>query len=1205
MVMGFGIIAVGGVDIRAVVGRVFCAGVVLTAVWTPPPSVATVDCTFSETTLRSVCVSDTDGDTVTRDSFDEFPEPDDDAWVVIDVNDDEVDEFDVYVHFDDDHVVPLRWRVVGDLDHFDLSVENVADLDVIIDLSGDINDPTDERNSATIANRADADHTGRVEGINSGAIRSTGDGPGAYGLRVINRSVHASAEAKAVNRGMIETRGTAARGMQVGIDGSGTAETINEGTVITRGGFHPNPDTGDYPAHAVLAGAGSGGTAIATNASGATITTEGDKALALRAVSEGSGTARATNELGATITITGDAGRGVVARIDDGAGTATATNRGSILTTGNRSYGLYARLYLDTGTVLPEDLADGVARAVNSGTIETRGTGARGIRANVEGSGTAIAINQGSVTTRGGPDETGYAAHGVNAKTEADHPGSSGTTQATSGTAQATNERGGTIVTTGVGAFGLVAQGDTAITTNNGTISTTGDAKVDNTTYGLRAEGFSTLARNEARAVNSGTIETRGTRARGMQADIRGSGTATATNEGSVTTTGTGSSGLAVRAVDSTALAINRGNVHVRGRTAGISAYTSGVGEASVLVDGGTVRATYEATTAGEGSGVGLFAGTVAGTLRARIQGNSLIEAATAARFRGGPAEVIVDGSTIKGAIAFDQFNDTLSVIDSTIAGEIDFGGGADTLVTQSSVFDGAITGVSEMFKRGSGVARFNGDVNFSGSSATIEDGTLMFAGDFNLGPDGTMTIHDGARVAAVLTDENKDDPPQITAGGGIVAQDGQGNPAALEIYLQADDTVDQGTRADQATIERMAQSVIAEGTPITTVGGEVALKSERQGGDSATIGSIAVMADGSRGDAVVQSGAVLHSSEPEESGEACAAPSVAGASGGGALLLTALLSADTGLFDLERSHFSDSETGAGHGRASFRTVSVLPGSGWSLANWTSAGGDGDWTRAVSGKTPMGTGATSTAGFDARFGHNFSIDVSASRDLSMSLQHNGAAGQLDGGRYVLRGRWRGETLMAGASISRGAWRGQTAFANPVVGGGLAGAFDMNQTHSQAGVGARFDLGGVRVQPSATLFSGTVERAAYRAHGTTFRAAVPEITQRYHGWKAGMRLSPADWLNGTGSVHWRPALDLNAIRTHGDAATFTLQQSARKRLLSFSSEVRADEMPRAVLAVGVSVDAVAFGQWRVRVGYAGMLVDGKPEHGVGAGLQIHF
>ena len=233
------------------------------------------------------------------------------------------------------------------------------------------------------------------------------------------------------------------------------------------------------------------------------------------------------------------------------------------------------------------------------------------------------------------------------------------------------------------------------------------------------------------------------------------------------------------------------------------------------------------------------------------------------------------------------------------------------------------------------------------------------------------------------------------------------------------------------------------------------------------------------------------------------------------------------------------------------------------------------------------------------------MDVSASRDLSLSLQHRGTPNQLSGGRYVVRSRWSGETLLAGASISRGQWRGRTAFANPVAGGGLMGAFDMNHTHAQAGVGARFDLGGVRMQPSATLFSGRVERDGYTARGETFRAAMPRTVQRYDGWKTALRLSSSDWFDGIGTVRWRPVMDLSATRIHGAAAPFTLQQSARTGGLGFTSVVQGDAMPRTVLAVGVSVDAVISEQWSLNVGYAGMLVDEEPEHGVSAGLQIRF
>ena len=1251
--IGNGIIAIGAKEVGAKLRYFLRAGAFLaaTVLLNPPLSMATAVCTFSEQDLRSVCTSDTDGETVTRDSFDEFPEPDGDAWVVIDVNDDEVDEFDVHVYFDDDHAVPLKWRVVGDLDHFDLSTENLPSAGVFVDLAGDINDPTPGRNSAAISSSSnDSDYTGPVVGTNSGSILATGDGPGAYGLSVRSRSEHGDAEARAVNKGTLETRGVASRGMQARINGAGRAVAINEGSVTTRGGRDTNEN---YPAHAILANAGDGGTATVTNASGAAVTTYGETALGMRATAGESGTATATNEIGATIATMGNAARGVVARVDSGVGTALATNRGSILTTGNdtgtnRAYGIYARVRsADVGAE---------ATASNSGTIETRGTGARAVRASVEGPGTAVAINEGSVTTRGDPSDSGFAAHGVNASGEGESStaratneadaaittsgvaarglvASGGTAVATnrgtittggsgayganasadlvSGTAHAINEYGATITTTGVNGRGLQATGGNALATNSGVVLATGDAAENGTTFGVWAFSESTHTGTEARAVNRGTVETHGTRAIGMGASIRGSGTAVATNEGTVVTrggpsaAGFGAHGMFAGTTDATALVTNRGTVDVSGAYAiGMFARARGAGTAQVVVDGGTVRASYDSATNDAEDGVGILGWSESGMVTARIQRNALVEAPVAARFVGSPADVIVDGSTIMGAIEFDRFNDTLSVINSRFSGGIDFGDGLNTLVVQSSVFDGTVTGVSDMFVRGSGVARFNSDVTFSGSSATIEDGHLMFAGDFNLGPDGTMTVYEGARVTALLTAENVDDPPQITAGRGIVARDAAGNPANLELYVQADESVDEATRGDQATLHRVVQNVISEDTPLMTGSNQVTLKNEGRGGQTETIGTIAIMADGSRGSAAVQAGAVLGMPEPDGvAGASCAAPTAA-AAGGAGVLLGALLHANVDLFDLGASHHAEAETTGAYEGGSFSGNSPS-WAGWSLTNWTSVRGSGPWTRILSGNGPTWTARTPTAGFNARFGGNFSIDLSAAQELSISLQHKGTPNQLDGGRYAVRARWRGETLLAGASISRGQWRGHTAFANPVAGGGLTGAFDMDQTHAQAGVGARFDLGRVRMQPSATLFSGSIERDAYTARGETFRANMPRTTHRYRGLSAALRLSPSDWLNATHTVRWHPVMELNATRTHGTASPFTLQQSARTGLLGFTSQVHGDAMPRTVLALGMSVDAVIAERWRLRVGYAGMLVDDEPEHAVSAGLRIHF
>ena len=428
-------------------------------------------------------------------------------------------------------------------------------------------------------------------------------------------------------------------------------------------------------------------------------------------------------------------------------------------------------------------------------------------------------------------------------------------------------------------------------------------------------------------------------------------------------------------------------------------------------------------------------------------------------------------------------------------------------------------------------MARFNKDVTFAGSSATIEDGTLVFAGDFDLGLEGTMTVYDGARVTALLTDENKDDPPQITAGGGIVAQGAEGNPAELEIYLQADESVDEQTLNDSTTLQQMAQNVIAEGTPVTATGNAVAIKTERQDGESETIGSIAVQEDGTRGDATVLPGTVLNPVKPDESDMSSRRRQRAIVFGsGGLVFLAALLSSVDDLFGPEDGDSSDAKTATATGRrVSFTDASVLPAHGWRLTNWASA--DGDWTRALGGKAPMWTGATPRVGFDARIGRNLNIDISASPDGAMSLQRTDAASRLNGGFYAFHGRWRGETLFVGAGVSRGDWRARTTFANSVAGGGMASAFDMGQTHAQAGVGARFDLGALLVRPSVTLFSGQFERSAHTARGLAFHASVPDISQRYSGWKTGLRLSSSNWLDGTDRLRWRPAVNLSAMRTH--------------------------------------------------------------------------
>ncbi len=69
--------------------------------------------------------------------------------------------------------------------------------------------------------------------------------------------------------------------------------------------------------------------------------------------------------------------------------------------------------------------------------------------------------------------------------------------------------------------------------------------------------------------------------------------------------------------------------------------------------------------------------------------------------------------------------------------------------------------------------------------------------------------------------------------------------------------------------------------------------------------------------------------------------------------------------------------------------------------------------------------------------------------------------------------------------------------------------------------------------------------------------------------------------------------------------FDLRQSDRAGVLSFTSRARARGMPGTVHALGASVTAMRSEGWRLRLGYAGMEVDGEPVHAVAARLRVRF
>ena len=126
----------------------------------------------------------------------------------------------------------------------------------------------------------------------------------------------------------------------------------------------------------------------------------------------------------------------------------------------------------------------------------------------------------------------------------------------------------------------------------------------------------------------------------------------------------------------------------------------------------------------------------------------------------------------------------------------------------------------------------------------------------------------------------------------------------------------------------------------------------------------------------------------------------------------------------------------------------------------------------------------------------------------------------------------------------------------------------------------------------SAYAGVLDHGAYTAHGSVFRAEIPAFSQRYHGWKSELRLSPARWWRGPRSLRWRPSLHLYSQRTQttGPGALEVVQHD-RAGVLSMSSRARVSGLPRTVHGLGATVDAVRSENWRLQLGVAGMRADG--------------
>ena len=456
-------------------------------------------------------------------------------------------------------------------------------------------------------------------------------------------------------------------------------------------------------------------------------------------------------------------------------------------------------------------------------------------------------------------------------------------------------------------------------------------------------------------------------------------------------------------------------------------------------------------------------------------------------------------------------------------------------------------------------------------------------------------------------------DHGQITAGQGVVYE-GLEEDEAPELFLQLASDAQANADAIQAVLEESPVDVLGENTQvkIQTDAGPVdadetllrtadADRSTRDIGAVQQDGQVSLAADATLG------APPSVDERPRSGGDRSNTGMIM--LGGGALIAALLFDFD----DEDETALADWE-GATSDR---RTTTSFAGirSGNAIEHRARSGSLEHWTRTFAGDSPTLTGGGAgtlrgvATGLDVRLAGGFRLGVTAMPELSMSSGPGPASDYgsgLDGSYYVFRSGWSGAHLFTDTALSRGHYRAQSLYNNPVAGGVLGGELGLAQRQVHGRAGARLGFGSFQATPSLSLFSGSLRQGAHTAGSASLRAEVPGVFQRYQGWKAALTLAPSGWLEGPQALRWRPGLHLASTRTRTQGpAMLDVQQSDKAGVLSFSSQARVRALPQTVHSFGASVSAMRSDSWRLRLGYAGMVVDDEPIHAAVARLHVRF
>ena len=459
-----------------------------------------------------------------------------------------------------------------------------------------------------------------------------------------------------MNGGTVNTSGYESYGLWVDHATTGTATaTVMSGTITTQG----------LRAHGVLVESTVGDASVT---SAGTISTNGDSAEGIYAISSGTGVTVLATQTGGSITTKGINADAVVAYAD-GATTTTGVKAvatqsgGSIVTTGgsttvpfigtpvNGSSGLVAQVGTVSSLGVPSG-GTGEAQAIQSGgSISTSGILGYGILAMNAGTGNAIVTQ-----TAGTVATTGELAQGIYASAE---------------TGSVTVDSAGTVSTTGKSATGILALASNGVTINQtGSITTTGVGQSSHMPTIMALLGYSAadtgnadgiLAFSDADVtVNSANINASGD---GIDANAKNTGNIKITTKGTLTAGEEGidaySAGGNIEIVNNAILTAN--GTGSTGTLSGIIA-TADVGTAIITNTDSII------STAGDGINV---ANVVGGST---IKNSGDITATTAGKF------VIAGGDAVE----------TVTTTAGTLTGNTDLGAGNDSFTASGGALVGS-----------------------------------------------------------------------------------------------------------------------------------------------------------------------------------------------------------------------------------------------------------------------------------------------------------------------------------------------------------------------------------------------------------------------------------------------------------------------------------------------------------------------------------